>query len=176
MKRIAVTLVVCPLFGFTTATFADSCNRSVIGSTATGKRIVDANAAVFRQMGLKQPIDLGNPLKCWNMTLLNTDGGKLNGVRRHGFKDFKLTVNDQCVSWFDFSVGSSDPLSHDYCKNNRYLFQLHDESPKILRVYRYALVQHDLNISIAGEFDTSGRKVPATILLPGAPADAASKP
>jgi hypothetical protein len=176
MKKIAVSLVACQLFGFTAATFADSCNRSVIGSTATGKRIGDANAAVFRQLGLKQPIDLGNPLKCRNMTLFNTDGGKLNGMRRHGFKDFKLTGNDQCVSFFDFSVGSPDPLSHDYCKNNRYIFQLQDESPKILRVYRYTMVQRDLSISIVGEFDAGGRKVPATLTLPGVPVDAASKP
>jgi hypothetical protein len=170
MKKICLALVSCQLLTFTAATFADSCNRSVIGSTKTGKRIGDANGAVFRQLAFRPPVNLGEPTKCRNMTLLNTDGGTINGVRRHGFKDFSLTGDDLCVSFFDYSVGSTDPLSRDYCKNNRYIFQLHAESPKILRVYRYTLTQHDLAISIAGEFNLGGQKVPATLTLPGAPA------
>lgn len=152
-------------------THAESCNSFTPGQydTPTGTRIRGENASVLNQLRITKYVErFSDPIKCWNMSVLSTGYGEVNGARSHGFKDFNLTGSELCLEIKDYGVGSFDPLKRDYCKHNSYVLQLHDESPRIFRVYKYSTKGKDkLNIEIVGEFSKSGEKVLPTLNVPG---------
>lgn len=160
MKLVLHAVVTTICLVLPSYSLADSCSSSVVNNqydTPTGKRIRAANSALLRSAGMTKTLTtFGDPQKCWDLSPFHAS--KYNGVSRT-LTDYHFTESQLCLLVADYGIGSFDPLSHKYCKHNSYILQLHDESPNVLRIYKYTPLDHrEVNMEVVGDYNKNGKK------------------